>query len=51
VQKEYSWLSNVEPEIAHPRWSQKTERVLGSGKRRPSVRFNGYGDQVAALYS
>jgi methionine sulfoxide reductase catalytic subunit len=51
VQKEYSWLSNVEPEIAHPRWSQKTERILGSNTRRPSVRFNGYGDQVASLYT
>ncbi|RMG16611.1 MAG: protein-methionine-sulfoxide reductase catalytic subunit MsrP [Planctomycetota bacterium] len=47
---EYSWLSNVNPEVPHPRWSQKTERVLGTGARRPTLPYNGYGEQVARLY-
>jgi sulfoxide reductase catalytic subunit YedY len=48
--QEYSWLSNVDPAVPHPRWSQATERVLGSGDRVPTVQYNGYGEQVASLY-
>ena len=54
--REYGFFSNVNPEVDHPRWSQKTERRIGEGsglfsKRRPTLPFNGYGDQVASLYS
>ncbi len=53
---EYGFYSNVNPEVDHPRWSQKTERRIGDGnglfaKRRPTLMFNGYGDQVASLYA
>jgi len=47
---EYGFWANVNPEVAHPRWSQATEEVLGEGKRIPTVLFNGYGEQVAHLY-
>jgi len=52
--KEYGFYSNVNPKIDHPRWSQASERVIGSGilsKRIPTQMFNGYGDEVANLYS
>lgn len=48
---EYSWESNVDPAVPHPRWSQATERLLGSGDRVPTQPFNGYGEQVARLYA
>lgn len=48
---EYSFLSNVDPEVPHPRWSQATERLIGSGDRVETRKFNGYGDYVASLYS
>jgi sulfoxide reductase catalytic subunit YedY len=51
---EYGFYANVNPEVDHPRWSQATERVIGSGlfgKRQPTLMFNGYVDQVASLYS
>jgi sulfoxide reductase catalytic subunit YedY len=52
---EYGFYSNVNPEVDHPRWSQATERRIGEGglftKRRPTLMFNGYGDQVAGLYT
>ena len=53
---EYGFYSNVNPEVDHPRWSQATERRIGEGsglftKRRPTLMFNGYGEQVARLYS
>jgi sulfoxide reductase catalytic subunit YedY len=47
---EYGFWANVNPEVPHPRWSQATERVLGTDERRPTLIYNGYGDQVAALY-
>lgn len=47
---EYGFWANVNPEVAHPRWSQATERVLGSNARVPTLLFNGYGDFVADLY-
>ncbi|MDI1291526.1 MAG: protein-methionine-sulfoxide reductase catalytic subunit MsrP [Methylobacter sp.] len=51
---EYGFYSNVNPAVAHPRWSQNSERQLGSGfftPRRQTELFNGYGEQVASLYS
>ncbi len=47
---EYGFWANVNPEVAHPRWSQATERVLGTGERVPTLKWNGYGEQVAHLY-
>jgi sulfoxide reductase catalytic subunit YedY len=50
--REYGFYSNVNPEVDHPRWSQKRERVLGSFlANRPTAKFNGYGDEVASLYA
>ncbi|HEY8159397.1 MAG TPA: protein-methionine-sulfoxide reductase catalytic subunit MsrP [Methylobacter sp.] len=51
---EYGFYSNVNPAVAHPRWSQNSERQLGSSfftPRRKTELFNGYGEQVASLYS
>jgi sulfoxide reductase catalytic subunit YedY len=51
---EYGFFANVNPEVDHPRWSQATERRIGAsafGPRRPTLPFNGYGAQVASLYS
>ena len=48
---EYGFYSNVNPERDHPRWSQARERRIGEFFMRPTVIFNGYGDQVASLYS
>ena len=51
---EYGFYANVNPEVDHPRWSQASERVIGSGlfaKRQPTLMFNGYADQVASLYA
>jgi sulfoxide reductase catalytic subunit YedY len=47
---EYGFWANVNPEVAHPRWSQATEEVLGEKERRPTQLFNGYGEFVADLY-
>ncbi len=47
---EYGFWANVNPEVPHPRWSQATENVIGTNERRPTLLFNGYGEQVAALY-
>ncbi|HLF01642.1 MAG TPA: protein-methionine-sulfoxide reductase catalytic subunit MsrP [Anaerolineales bacterium] len=47
---EYGFYSNVNPEVDHPRWSQATERRIGEFSRRPSLKFNGYEEQVAYLY-
>ncbi len=52
---EYGFYSNVNPSVDHPRWSQATERRLGEDglfvRRRPTLMFNGYADQVASLYA
>jgi sulfoxide reductase catalytic subunit YedY len=48
---EYGFYSNVNPEVDHPRWSQSTERRIGEFRRRKTLMFNGYGDQVAKLYA
>ena len=47
---EYGFWANVNPEVAHPRWSQASEEVLGTSERRPTLLFNGYGEFVADLY-
>ena len=47
---EYGFWANVNPEVSHPRWSQASERVLGTTKRVPTLLYNGYGEQVASLY-
>ena len=49
--REYGFYSNVNPAVDHPRWSQATERRLGEFRRRPTLLFNGYGEQVASLYT
>jgi sulfoxide reductase catalytic subunit YedY len=51
--QEYGFYANVNPAVPHPRWSQNSERLLGSGfftSRRQTELFNGYGEQVASLY-
>ena len=51
---EYGFYANVNPKVDHPRWSQATERRIGGGifaQRQPTLMFNGYGDEVASLYS
>jgi methionine sulfoxide reductase catalytic subunit len=47
---EYGFWANVNPAVPHPRWSQADERVLGTNERRPTLKWNGYGDFVAHLY-
>jgi methionine sulfoxide reductase catalytic subunit len=48
---EYGFWANVNPEVAHPRWSQATEELIGrNGERRPTLLFNGYGEHVAYMY-
>lgn len=49
--KEYGFWANVNPEVPHRRWSQAVEEMLGTGEKRPTQLFNGYGDDVAHLYS
>lgn len=51
---EYGFYANVNPAVPHPRWSQATERVIGSGffaAKKPTLPFNGYADDVAGLYA
>jgi sulfoxide reductase catalytic subunit YedY len=48
---EYGFYSNVNPTVDHPRWSQAKERRIGEFFKRPTLMFNGYGDQVASLYN
>jgi sulfoxide reductase catalytic subunit YedY len=49
--QEYGFYSNVNPSVDHPRWSQATERRIGEFRRRKTLPFNGYADQVASLYA
>jgi sulfoxide reductase catalytic subunit YedY len=49
--REYGFYSNVNPNVDHPRWTQKSERRLGEFGKRQTLMFNGYGDQVASLYN
>ncbi|MFL5318163.1 MAG: protein-methionine-sulfoxide reductase catalytic subunit MsrP [Myxococcaceae bacterium] len=48
---EYGFFANVNPEVDHPRWSQASERRIGEFRRRPTLPFNGYAEQVASLYA
>jgi len=48
---EYGFYANVNPDLDHPRWTQKSERRIGEFFRRKTLPFNGYGDQVASLYA
>lgn len=48
--REYGFLSNVDPRVPHPRWSQVTERIIGTNQRRPTLLYNGYAEHVAQLY-
>ena len=53
--REYGFYANVNPDVAHPRWSQASERRITTGglfarNRIPTLKFNGYGEQVAHLY-
>jgi sulfoxide reductase catalytic subunit YedY len=47
---EYGFWANVNPQVAHPRWSQATEEVIGTNERKPTLLFNGYGEYVADMY-
>ncbi len=49
--QEYGFYSNVNPTVDHPRWSQASERRIGEFRRRDTLMFNGYADQVASLYA
>ena len=49
--EEYGFYANVNPEVDHPRWSQAKERRIGDFLKRPTLPFNGYGEQVASLYA
>ena len=48
--REYGFYSNVNPEVNHPRWSQKRERRIGELRKRKTLMFNGYADEVGSLY-
>jgi sulfoxide reductase catalytic subunit YedY len=48
--REYGFFANVNPEVDHPRWSQGRERRIGELRKRPTLPFNGYAEQVASLY-
>lgn len=48
---EYDFVANVNPQVPHPRWSQATERLLGTGERRPTQMYNGYEAYVGQLYT
>ena len=48
---EYGFYSNVNPEVDHPRWSQAKERRIGEFTKRNTLMFNGYGEQVASMYT
>ena len=47
---EYGFWANVNPKVPHPRWSQASEELIGTGERRPTMLFNGYGEYVAGIY-
>jgi sulfoxide reductase catalytic subunit YedY len=49
--EEYGFYANVNPQVDHPRWSQARERRIGELQRRPTLMFNGYGEEVAPLYA
>ena len=47
---EYGFYANVNPAVSHPRWSQRRERRIGEFRKRPTLPFNGYAEEVASLY-
>lgn len=49
--REYGFWANVNPEVSHPRWSQATEKMIDTGEDVPTLKWNGYGEQVASLYT
>ena len=49
--REYGFYSNVNPEVDHPRWTQSRERRIGEFRKRKTLPFNGYADQVGELYA
>ena len=49
--REYGFYANVNPQVSHPRWSQAKERRIGEFRKRETLMFNGYGEQVAGLYT
>ncbi len=49
--REYGFYSNVNPGVPHPRWSQKRERRIGEFRKRKTLMFNGYAEQVASMYT
>jgi sulfoxide reductase catalytic subunit YedY len=49
--QEYGFYSNVNPDVSHPRWSQRKERRIGEFRKIKTLPFNGYGEQVASLYT
>jgi sulfoxide reductase catalytic subunit YedY len=51
IGSEYGFYANVNPTVDHPRWSQATERRIGEFRRRPTLMFNGYAEQVGSLYT
>ena len=51
IPNEYGFYANVNPHVDHPRWSQAQERRIGEFFKRDTLIFNGYGDEVAHLYS
>lgn len=51
VPDEYGFLSNVDPDVPHPRWSQATERLIPDGEEVPTQKYNGYEAEVGALYT
>ena len=48
---EYGFYANVNPEVDHPRWTQASERRIGEFRRRKTLMFNGYADQVGSMYA
>ena len=50
IPKEYGFLANVDPDVPHPRWSQRREKMIGTGDVFATMKYNGYGDFVAELY-
>ncbi|HJQ59647.1 MAG TPA: protein-methionine-sulfoxide reductase catalytic subunit MsrP, partial [Vineibacter sp.] len=50
IPQEYGFWANINPQVPHPRWSQATEKLLGSDDRIPTLLYNGYGEFVADLY-
>ncbi len=49
--REYGFYANVNPDVAHPRWAQSSERRIGELSRRPTLLFNGYTEEVSHLYT